>query len=234
MRMSYFHLPWIRPSLLIVLLGAGLFGLANFQAYIQIARYDRAIYDMGVVPDISSELPQLAEPVSDVVEVDASTKLSEATVESVKSASTEGFSAQEKSQLSIPAIGLSAPMAWNIEEHAVQDNLNRGLVHYQGTAQPGQAGNMVVFGHSSDYFWKRNPYATVFALLPQLAIGDIIRVVDVRGVTHQYRVSETKVVSPYERSVMENVPGEKITLITCYPIGTTLNRYIVIGQLEVR
>jgi sortase (surface protein transpeptidase) len=54
--------------------------------------------------------------------------------------------------------------------------LSRGVLQYPGTADTtfgtGEAGNMVLFGHSSD--WKKNPgnYKTIFGALPSVKAGE--------------------------------------------------------------
>jgi LPXTG-site transpeptidase (sortase) family protein len=223
---------WFKPTLLIAFLSVGLFGLANFQAFVQIARYDRAISGTEVEAVVTAQSP--AGLFGDVAGTASPSPQPAVIAEPDQQRQSAERSVATPSRLAIPSIGLIAPMVWNIEEQAVQRSLQRGLVHYKGTAKPGQEGNMVVFGHSSDYFWKRNPYATIFALLPKVAIGDLVTVTDAQGVTHQYRVDGKKVVSPFQRSVMEYTPGHQLTLITCYPVGTSLNRYIITAQLVSR
>src|SRR3989338_4267839 len=50
-------------------------------------------------------------------------------------------------ELSIPKLGVKAPVIWSRSPDAFDDDLNRGLVHYPGTAFPGQAGGAHIFRH---------------------------------------------------------------------------------------
>ncbi|MDD2870924.1 MAG: sortase, partial [Candidatus Gracilibacteria bacterium] len=49
---------------------------------------------------------------------------------------------------------------------------------------------------------------------------------------YTYKIREKKVITPGDVSVLErNKKKSEITLMTCRPIGTTLNRLIVVGEL---
>src|SRR5438093_1507422 len=75
--------------------------------------------------------------------------------------------------LEISSLGIKAPVVYvdQANETAFQAALKDGVVHYPGTALPGQPGNVYIFGHSSDYFWSNGHYKTIFASLPQIKKG---------------------------------------------------------------
>ncbi|MCL5407174.1 MAG: class D sortase [Patescibacteria group bacterium] len=129
-------------------------------------------------------------------------------------------------QLVVPKIGVNAPILWNVNEDQVNDKLLEGVVHFKGTALPGQKGNIFITGHSSYYSWVVSPYKDVFSLLEKLSTGDKIYI-QYQGNTFTYVVSNTKVVSPNELSVLDQTPDFNLTLMTCVPVGTNLNRLIV-------
>jgi sortase A len=135
----------------------------------------------------------------------------------------------------IPKLDLEAPIVYVTErnEPAYQAALKRGVGHFPGTAIPGRVGNVYIFGHSSDYSWADGDYKTVFALLPQLDIGDRITASDRQGRAFDYVVTETKVVAPKDLSVLQAPDSQKrmLTLQTSYPLGTALRRYLVIAEL---
>lgn len=131
-----------------------------------------------------------------------------------------------EAKLVIPKIGVSAPILWNVPEGEIDDKLLEGIVHYQGTALPGSAGNIFMTGHSSYYAWVSSPYKDVFALLEKVEPGDKIYI-EYSGATLSYQVSDTKVVSPTEISVMDQTGPNRLTLMSCVPVGTNLNRLIV-------
>jgi LPXTG-site transpeptidase (sortase) family protein len=138
-------------------------------------------------------------------------------------------------QLTIPTLGIQAPLVYmeGTTEEAFQEALQSGVVHYPGTAEPGQSGNAYYFGHSSDYPWGKGEYKTVFALLPSIKVGDKIAVTNKEGGIFEYVVQETKVVSPDDLSVLsQETDGKKLlSLQTSYPVGTALKRFIVIAEL---
>lgn len=131
-----------------------------------------------------------------------------------------------ESQIIIPKIGVSAPILWDVPLASADNYLDQGVVGLAGSVKPGEAGNTVLYGHSSDYIWKKDPYATVFTLLPKLKNGDQITVVN-DGSPFVYQVTKTFLVHPEQVEVAANTPTNQLTLITCYPIQTTLLRYVV-------
>ncbi len=141
----------------------------------------------------------------------------------------------ESSQLYIPKIGVRAPLVYidTTRESSIQEALADGIVHYAGTAKPGEFGNAYFIGHSSDLPWKSGSYKTVFALLPYLRIGDQLVITTERAEPLTYRVVETKVVRPTDLSVLDQFRRERrlISLQTSYPVGTALRRFIVVAEL---
>lgn len=112
----------------------------------------------------------------------------------------------------------------------VQNALKFGAVHYPGTAEPGQIGNVFITAHSSNYPWIKSNYNAAFALLPKLKVGDEYSIF-YKGNLHKYRVTETFEVSPRDVSVLAQPKDTYMsTLMTCVPVGTTLKRLIVRGE----
>lgn len=126
----------------------------------------------------------------------------------------------------IPSIGVDAPIVWDIPLARTNTYLSQGVVHASDTAHPGQPGNMVLTGHSSDYPWKRHPFRTVFALTSRLKSGDVVLVTK-DSVRHAYTVYESKIVDADDNSVLTQGTEKELTLVTCYPLGTTWKRLIV-------
>jgi sortase A len=119
----------------------------------------------------------------------------------------------------------------SIEENAVQRALERGVLHYATTSQPGQQGNGAIFGHSSNNILNKGKYKFAFVLLKRLEAGDTF-MVHKDGKRYVYRVFDKKIVKPSEVSVLNATAGKPATmsLITCDPPGTSLNRLVVIGE----
>ena len=119
---------------------------------------------------------------------------------------------------------------WKALEEDIQESLQDGVVHYPGTAKPGQAGNFFLTGHSSYFPWAPGNYKSVFARLHQLNVGDEYWVF-YGGDRHRYVVTEKKEVKPSDVTVLDQPISKRIgTLMTCTPIGTTLRRLIIVSQ----
>jgi len=129
-------------------------------------------------------------------------------------------------------INVKAPIVFDVQtvnEGLFQKALRSGVVHYPGTAQPGQAGNVVVFGHSSGQWWAPGDYKFIFTHLDKLQQEDKI-FVEYQGVRYIYKVFGISVVKPTDLSVLNQGGSNILTLITCTPVGTATNRLIIKAQ----
>ncbi len=143
------------------------------------------------------------------------------------------FSDLADNQLYLPKIDVRTPIVWDssFEEKAMLANLQKGVVHYGGTDFPAtDKGNVFITGHSSYYWWDSGKYKTVFANLDKLATGDQ-SALTYQGKVYVYQVYEKIVVKPSETSVLDTTPKPILTLMTCTPVGTSLNRLIVKSNL---
>jgi LPXTG-site transpeptidase (sortase) family protein len=144
-------------------------------------------------------------------------------------------------RLIIPKLNLNVPIVippntalmredWKALEEDIQKSLQDGVVHYPGTAKPGQAGNFFVTGHSSYFPWDPGQYKSVFARLHNLNVGDEYWVF-YNGDRHRYVIQSEKEIKPSDVTVLDQPSGKRIsTLMTCTPVGTTLRRLILIAQ----
>lgn len=132
--------------------------------------------------------------------------------------------------LSIPKLGIN-----NAVTTIGGEDLSKSLIHYPGTALPGQIGNSVVFGHSAlPIFFSPTNYKTIFATLPTLKIGDEI-IVNYDGVTYRYLIEEMLDVLPTDIEILNQDVGDSfISLVTCIPPGDPRNprRLIVRARIE--
>jgi sortase A len=133
--------------------------------------------------------------------------------------------------ISIPKINVNAPVVYepSIEEAKIQKSLQNGVVHYATTAKPGEPGNSVFVGHSSNDWWEPGNYKFVFVLLDKLAPGDTFSL-NYGGRKYIYEVTDSKVVEPTDLSVLAPTAEPMATLITCTPPGTNWKRLIVRGK----
>jgi sortase A len=134
----------------------------------------------------------------------------------------------------IPRIGLSVPVVKNVsvsDKDEYINSLKSGVAHAKNTALPGKSGNSYYFAHSSINFWELGPYATSFNLLNLLAPGDLIYIY-YNDKEYTYKILQTEKVkgwdtAPYYRDFVRPM----LTLQTCDPPGTTLNRLLVLAEL---
>jgi len=144
----------------------------------------------------------------------------------------KGEKIPEENTLVIDKIGVNAPVVEvaNSDENVIQKGLEAGVVHYPGTANPGEVGNYFILGHSSDYVWRAGGYKEVFALLGKLANGDMIKIY-FQGKEYSYQIFEKIIVSENAVQILEPTDEPIISLMTCWPIGTPLKRLVVRGKL---
>ncbi len=131
--------------------------------------------------------------------------------------------------LYIDRINVHAPILWDVKDADILTKLQRGVAHLEGNAKPGEGGNVFIVGHSSNFVWAKGDYKHVFALLPELKVGDEITLV-YHNSPIIYRVTDTKTVSANDVSVRENSGDERLTVMTCVPVGTNLQRFVAIAK----
>lgn len=136
-------------------------------------------------------------------------------------------------EIIIPKINVQIPVVYgvkSIEESVVQKALEGGVLHYADTALPGQNGNLVIVGHSSNNIFNKGKYKFAFVLLSRLEPGDTFYL-QKDGKRFTYEIYQKKVVKPDDVSVLG--PGDRpatASLITCDPPGTSINRLVVTGE----
>mgnify|MGYP001563766702 CR=1 FL=1 len=132
-----------------------------------------------------------------------------------------------ENQIIVPKISLKAPIVWNSDSKNILSDLKKGVAHYKGTGLPGQSkSNIFITGHSSNFIWDDGKYKQVFALIDKLENSDRIYLV-YNNNPYIFSVEAKRVVSPKSVEVLNPQDHSLVSLMTCYPVGTTLNRMIV-------
>jgi len=136
----------------------------------------------------------------------------------------------------IPKINVDAPVVYDVpslDEHVVQEKLKGGVVHYPipgANSVPGQKGNTVVLGHSSNDVFDDGAYKFVFVQLDRLEKGDTFYL-NYQGTRYTYAVTEKKIILPTEVSSLVIATDKPIaTLVTCTPVGTAQKRLVVMAE----
>jgi LPXTG-site transpeptidase (sortase) family protein len=116
-------------------------------------------------------------------------------------------------------------------------NLSESLIQYPGTADPGNLGAPVIFGHSVlRQFYNpslKNPrrYMSIFSYIMTLEPGDEIFVTH-QGVKYRYLVKDKTDVKPEDTYILsQQFESKTLKLVTCRPEGTFLLRGVVTAEL---
>jgi sortase A len=124
--------------------------------------------------------------------------------------------------LRMPALGLAVP----VYEGATDLNLNRGAGQIDGTATPGEGGNVGIAAHRDGFF----------RVLKDAAVGQEL-ILELPTATRRYRVADLRIVEPTDVHVLDATEDATVTLVTCYPfyfVGHAPQRFIVRAVAEDR
>lgn len=121
---------------------------------------------------------------------------------------------------------------WNNELNNIfTKELEKWIIRYPGSAKPWEIWNSFIFWHSSNFPWIKWDYNDVFSLLWELEAWDKV-IVYFNQKKYTYLMKEQHIIKPWDVSVLKrNKNKSELTLMTCWPIWTTLNRLIVIWEL---
>ena len=118
-------------------------------------------------------------------------------------------------RIEIPRLGMKIA----ILEGTTPRALRLGVGHIEGTAAPGEAGNIGIAGHRDTYF----------RALKDIRTSDEIQIQTAAGVS-RYEVDWVRIVEPDDVGVLAPSAASGITLVTCYPfhfLGTAPQRFVV-------
>lgn len=109
--------------------------------------------------------------------------------------------------------------------------LLKGAVHYPSTALLGEAGTVLLFGHSSYLPIVHNQNYKAFDGIQNLKPGQII---SLYSTTTEYRYAVVGVRTANATEDIVELPqeGQHLTLITCDSFGTKSDRYVVTADLQ--
>jgi sortase A len=102
--------------------------------------------------------------------------------------------------------------------------LNSGAGWIEGTARPGESGNIGIAGHRDSFFRG----------LKDVRKGDAIELAFADRTT-RFLVDRIDIVNPEDVAVLQRRPVPSLTLVTCYPfyfVGEAPQRFIVQATLE--
>ncbi|MFZ2126334.1 MAG: sortase [Candidatus Microsaccharimonas sp.] len=138
-------------------------------------------------------------------------------------------------RLIIPKINVDVPVLYDVgtDNASQMAAMEKGVAHFPipgANSHPGEIGNTAIAGHSSNDLFDQGDYKFIFAQLEKLAPGDSIYA-NYQGKRYTYVVTKMEVVKPNEIGKLV-YPTDKpvLTLITCTPLGTAINRLLVTAE----
>jgi len=138
-------------------------------------------------------------------------------------------------RLIIPKINVDVPVIYDIgnDYNSQMDAMTKGVAHFAipgASSHPGEIGNTVISGHSSNDLFDPGDYKFIFAQLDKLNVGDTIYA-NYQSKRYTYTITKKEVVSPTEiNKLVYPTIKPVLTLITCTPLGTSLNRLLVTAE----
>ena len=148
---------------------------------------------------------------------------------------TSDVAVSQEPRLIIPKINVDAPVIYGVshEHDAQMTAMQKGVAHFSipgANAVPGQIGNTVLAGHSSNDAFSAGDYKFIFAQNEKLTKDDIIYV-NYEGKRYTYSVTTTEVVMPSDVKKIQLTNNKPmLTLISCVPLGTAEKRLLVFAE----
>lgn len=138
-------------------------------------------------------------------------------------------------RLIIPKINVDVPVVYDVanDSKSLMSAMDRGVAHFSipgASSLPGEKGNTVLSGHSSNSVFDNNDYKFIFAGLDKLVPGDVIYV-NYKGIRYTYAVTGKETVEPTDVNKLV-IGNDKpvLTLVTCTPLGTARYRLLVMAD----
>ncbi len=123
-------------------------------------------------------------------------------------------------RIEIPALKIDAPVV----QGDGWEQLKKGVGQHIGSADPGQAGNVVLSAHD-------DVYGELFRDLDKLSPGAQVMLYTQQR-QYTYIVDRTEIVEPTAVEVMASTGAPTVTLISCYPYLVDKQRIVVFARLQ--
>ena len=151
----------------------------------------------------------------------------------VNSSDNEKLSMDIKIWKNIPLIDIkNRKISWEKELNNIfMKELENWVVRYPSSAKPWEIWNTFIFWHSSNFPWIKWNFNAIFSLIDKVVYDDEI-IIYYNQKKIRYKIKEKKVISPWDVSILKRDNNKaELTLMTCRPIGTTLNRLIITWEI---
>lgn len=138
-------------------------------------------------------------------------------------------------RLIIPKINVDVPAVYGVgaDHNSQMAAMEKGVAHFAipgANSHPGEVGNTVLSGHSSNDLFDPGDYKFIFAQLDNLVVGDTLYA-NYEGTRYTYVITKKEVVLPTQVDKLI-YPTDKpvMTLITCTPLGTAEKRLLITAE----
>jgi sortase A len=141
----------------------------------------------------------------------------------------------DEPRLIIPKINVDVPVVYDTrpDQASQLQAMEKGVAWFGipgANSRPGQIGNTVLSGHSSNDLFDPGEFKFIFARLEQLTDGDTFYI-NYQGVRYTYSVTRKEIVKPTDvQKLVYSTDKPVVTLITCVPLGTAQNRLLVTAE----
>lgn len=135
-------------------------------------------------------------------------------------------------KIEIPKIGVSSIIQFpsNVTVAALDTALSKGAVYYPGSGTL-QAGNMFLFGHSTNWKVVNNQSYRTFNDLEKLIPGDEV-ILTSGGQQYVYTVLTVRHAPDNDVRVNFNTGGRTLTISTCDTFGKKQDRWVVDAEFK--
>lgn len=140
-------------------------------------------------------------------------------------------------KLIVPKLNINVPVVYGVgaDDKSQLAAMEKGVAHWPGGEQaksvPGQAGNTVIAGHSSNDIFGAGEYKFIFSQLERLEAGDTIYM-NYESKRYTYTVTSKDIVLPKGewQTVIKHTDKPMLVLVTCWPLGTAQKRLLVTAE----
>lgn len=137
--------------------------------------------------------------------------------------------------LTIEKLKISAPIVPQVDgfnEKIYYGALKKGVGQFKDSSTPDKTGNLFIFGHSSWFPGVVGKYTEVFLQLNELKKDDEF-IVYYQKTPYKYKVTKSYLTTDQDWTLIDPTPDNKddktVTLMTCWPPGTTAKRWGVVA-----
>lgn len=130
---------------------------------------------------------------------------------------------QVGNRLVLPGIGVNTQIIEGKNLYVI--GKNQGVWRESRNVDPSKDGNMVIAGHRFLYTAANGGW---FYNLPELQVDDKIYI-RWENKVYEYQIYRTRSVEPTQVDIRDNDPEapKKLTMYTCFPLGSTAKRFVV-------